>query len=75
MSKRTYQANPRTISVFEDLERLQEFCREYGYRYNEADLYNFKVYVWQQFSKFAQGKNARNMWDEELRRMAAPARV
>jgi hypothetical protein len=48
---------------------LLEFCRSYGYRYNEADLYNFKSYVWQQYSKFTQGKNARDMWSEDGRRL------
>jgi hypothetical protein len=47
-----------------------EFCQDYGYRFNEADLYNFKSYAWQQFNKYSQGKNAKNMWDEDTRRFA-----
>ena len=55
--------NPRTEQVFNDLQRYLNFCRDYGYRYNEADLYNNKKYPYQQFRKFEAGKNAKNMWD------------
>ena len=57
-------------SFIEDLDQYLEFCQDFGYRYNEADLYNFKSYAWQQFSKHAQGKNAKNMWWEDARRLA-----
>jgi hypothetical protein len=70
MAKPQLKSNPRVNELFEDLEKLQEFCQDYGYRYNEADLYNFKSYAWQQFNKYAQGKNAKNMWDEDTRRFA-----
>lgn len=70
MAKPAIKSNPRVTELFEDLDRFQEFCQDYGYRFNEADLYNFKSYAWQQFSKYAQGKNAKNMWDEDLRKFA-----
>jgi hypothetical protein len=60
--------NPRTEQVFNDLQRYLNFCRNYGYRYNEADLYNNKKYPYQQFRKFEAGKNAKNMWDIDLGR-------
>ena len=70
MAKITLKSNPRVIEIQDDLEKLLEFCQDYGYRYNEADLYNFKSYAWQQYNKFSQGKNAKNMWDEDARRFA-----
>ena len=70
MAKITYKSNPRVIEIQDDLEKLLEFCQDYGYRFNEADLYNFKSYAWQQFNKYSQGKNAKNMWDEDTRRFA-----
>jgi len=70
MAKITLKSNPRVIEIQSDLEKLLEFCQDYGYRYNEADLYNFKSYAWQQYNKYSQGKNAKNMWDEDLRRFA-----
>ena len=69
MAKITYKSNPRVIEIQDDLEKLLEFCQDYGYRYNEADLYNFKSYAWQQYNKYSQGKNAKNMWDEDTRRL------
>jgi hypothetical protein len=65
MAKTRYQQDPRVSQIFEDLEKFLEFCQEYGYRYNEADLYNFRSYAWQQYNKFSQGKNARNMWVQD----------
>lgn len=69
MGKVHYKVNPRAIQAQEDLGKFLEFCREYGYRYNESDLYNFKSYAWQQYNKFVQGKNAKNMWVEDARRL------
>ena len=54
--------------VWEDLDRYLDFCRDYGYRYNEADLYNNKKYPYQQFRKFTAGKNAKNMWEIDRHR-------
>ena len=70
MAKPIIKHNPRVAEIFNDLEKFQEFCQDYGYRYNEADLHNFKSYAWQQYTKFSQGKNAKNMWDEDARRLA-----
>ena len=70
MAKPIIKPNHKVREIFEDLEVFLEFCQDYGYRYNELDLHNFKSYAWQQFSKYSQGKNAKNMWDEDTRRMA-----
>ena len=70
MAKPQVQSNPRVNQIFDDLEKYLEFCQDYGYRFNEADLHNFKSYAWQQYSKYSQGKNAKNMWDEDTRRLS-----
>ena len=70
MAKPIIKPNARVAEIFDDLEKFLAFCQDYGYRYNESDLYNFKSYAWQQFNKFTQGKNAKNMWSEDLRRFA-----
>jgi hypothetical protein len=70
MAKPTFKPNPRVTEIFDDLDKFLEFCQEYGYRYNEGDLYNFRSYAWQQYSKYSQGKNAKNMWWEDARRFA-----
>jgi len=70
MAKPTFKSNPKVAEIFDDLDKLREFCQDFGYRFNEADLYNFKSYAWQQFNKYVQGKNAKNMWWEDARRFA-----
>ena len=70
MAKPTLKSNPKVEGIFNDLEQYLEFCQDYGYRYNEADLYNFKSYAFQQFNKYMQGKNAKSMWWEDSRRFA-----
>lgn len=68
MGKPTHKLNPKVYAIFEDLEQYLEFCQEFGYRYNEADLYNWKSYAYQQFNKHAQGKHAKDMWVQDSRR-------
>jgi hypothetical protein len=70
MGKQVYRPSPRALQIQEDLSKFLDFCVEYGYRFNESDLYNFKSYAWQQYNKFVQGKNAKNMWFEDSRRFA-----
>jgi len=67
MGKFTYNPNPRVKAVFDDLESYLEFCRDYGYRFDEADLGNWKSYAYQQFNKFLQGKPAKDMWAQSIR--------
>ena len=75
MGKREYRPNPRALALMEDLDLFREFCVDYGYRYNESDLYNFKAYAWQQYNKFTQGENAKNMWEEDARRFSGYRRA
>ncbi len=62
MSKVKINPNPRVASVFEDLEQFLKFCQNFGYKFNEGDLYNWKSYAYQQFNKHVQGKFAKDMW-------------
>lgn len=70
MAKIKLQSNAATKQVFDDLEKYLDFCRDFGYRFNEADLYNFKSYPWQQYAKFTNGKTSKDMWAEDTRRFA-----
>ena len=45
MGKREYRANPRAIQIMDELDRFREFCADYGYRFREEDLFNFKAYA------------------------------
>lgn len=70
MSKLHFQVNNKVVELFDDLDKFLDFCRDFGYRFNEDDLYNFKSYAWQQYSKFSLGKKARNMWTEDFLRFS-----
>lgn len=67
MAKITYQPNPRVKQIFEDLEKYLEFCKDFGYKYDEADLYSNKSYVYRQFTKNVTGKSAKNMWEVDVK--------
>ena len=68
MAKPTFKSNPRVTAVFEDLEQYLRFCQDFGYKYDEKDLYNWRSYAYQQFNKHLQGKFAKDMWIQDSRR-------
>jgi hypothetical protein len=70
MGKITVRSNPVVNQIFDELEQFQEFCQDYGYRFDESNLRNFKSYAWQQYNKYSQGKYAKNMWAEDARRFS-----
>ena len=67
MAKIVYQSNPRVAQIFEDLENYLMFCKDYGYRYDEATLGDMRDYVFRQFNRFSTGKPARDCWSENAR--------
>ena len=67
MAKQTFQPNARVAQIFSDLENYLEFCREYGYRYDESTLYDMRDYAFRQFQKFATGKTPKDCWVENAR--------
>jgi len=68
MAKVHIKPNPRVNLIFNDLEKFLEFCQDFGYKYNESDLYNWKSYAWQQFNKLTSGKPVKDMWYQDMRR-------
>ena len=66
------RANPRRLSstqIFDQLDELDQFCREQGFRFNPADAWNLRSFIWQQYNKKQQGKNYRNNWLDDLSRL------
>lgn len=62
MAKQTFTSNPKVRQIFNDLELYLEFTVDYGYKYDEATLYDMRSYVFQQFSKYMAGKNCKDSW-------------
>jgi hypothetical protein len=69
MAKPTFQSNPRVRQIFNDLELYQEFCADYGYKFDESSLYDMRNYAFQQFSKYSAGKNFKDQWADDARKL------
>jgi hypothetical protein len=69
-STNNIKPNPRTQKVFDDLDKYRNFCREYGYRFDEADLYSNRSYVWRQYGKLLTGKEVKDQWSIQLERLS-----
>lgn len=50
--------------LFEDLEKYKEFCVDYGYKFDEATLYDMRNYVYRQHNKQLTGKPVKDGWEE-----------
>lgn len=70
MAKVNIKSNPRTNQVFQDLEAYLDFCKKFGYVFDERDLYSTKSYVFRQFQKFVAGKPVKDNWELDAPRRA-----
>jgi len=68
---RKYYPSDKARATQNDLYEFETFCREFGYRFNEKDLYDTKAYPFQQFMKFKAGKRAKNMWEVDAEKFGA----
>jgi hypothetical protein len=68
MAKPQYQSNPKVNQIFEDLEKYLSFCQDFGYKYDEATLYDMRSYVYRQHQKQLSGKFAKDQWEEAINR-------
>lgn len=67
MAKAQHTTNPRVTEIFDDLENYQAFCVEYGYKFDEASLYDMRSQAYRQYSKFTEGKTFRDRWVEDAK--------
>jgi len=61
--------NKRTLQLWNELDAYRVFCVDFGYKFEETDLFNMRKYSFQQFNKFRNGKNCKDQWEFDLRRM------
>ena len=66
MAKPEIKSNPKVNQIFEDLEKYKEFCVDYGYKFDEATLYDMRNYVYRQHNKYLTGKNVKNNWEDMI---------
>ena len=67
MAKPTFRTNPRVNQIFDDLDKYREFCVEYGYKFDEATLYDMRSFPYRQHQKQIAGKSAKDQWAEDMR--------
>lgn len=65
MAKQTFQSNPRVHQIFDDLDKYKEFCVDYGYKFDEATLYDMRSFAYRQHQKQLAGKQPKNSWTED----------
>lgn len=65
MAKVEIKENAKVKQIFQDLEELLNFCKDFGYVYDEKDLYSKQSYVYRQFLKFASGKSVKDNWSQD----------
>lgn len=52
--------------LFDDLDNYRNFCREYGYVFNEAHLYKGDT-PWGQYSRWRRGDRVVDNWKKDSR--------
>ena len=57
-----FEDRPDVVRIFDDLEKLHDFCRFELLPFNEADLYNRSSYVWRAYEN---SKRPRKPWNGE----------
>jgi hypothetical protein len=59
--------NQNVKRVFNDLENFKAFCVEYGFVFNEADLYKRSAHAYSQYERVRRGEKIPNNWDIDER--------
>ena len=65
MSRNERKSNSQVNQIFDDLEDYRNFCRLYGYKFDEAELYSNRSFAFRQFTKYMQGKAFKDMWEQD----------
>lgn len=69
---KNYQQNTKgTVDkIFDDLEKFQQFCVDFGHNYNPKNLYQENNHVYKDFVKYNKGREPRNRWVEDAKKFA-----
>lgn len=64
MAKPQLQSNPKVHQIFDDLDNYRDFCVDYGFKFDEATLYDMRNYVYRQHTKQLTGKTVKDNWED-----------
>ena len=59
--KKYLRIKPEVTTLFDDLDEYLAFCKQHGYMYNEAHLYNDKT-PWGEMQRVKNGKHPKDNW-------------
>jgi len=68
MAKPHIQPNHKVRQIFDDLENYLAFCQDFGYKFDEATLYDMRSFAYRQHQKDLAGKPAKDNWVELIGR-------
>ena len=63
MSKGVNKSNAVVNQIFDDLDGYRNFCRLYGYKFDESELYSNRSFAYRQYTKYLTGKQFKDMWE------------
>ncbi len=63
MSRNEKRSNNLINQIFDDLDGYRNFCRLYGYKFDEAELYSNRSFAFRQYNKYLVGKPFKDMWE------------
>ena len=59
--KKYLRMKPEVAQIFDDLEVYEQFCKDYGYPYDEKNLYNERS-PYGEFIKMTKGREPWDQW-------------
>ena len=60
--------NSKVTKIFDDLDTFRQFCVDYGYVFNERDLYKRNANAYVNFERCQMGKTFADNWAEDSAR-------
>ena len=69
--KKYLRMKPEVAQIFEDLEHYFQFCRDYGYPFDERHLYNERS-PYGEYMKMIRGREPWDQWRTPKRREFKP---
>jgi len=69
---KNYQQNNKSTvdKIFDDLEKFQQFCVDFGHVFNPRNLYQENNASFKDFVKYSKGREPRNRWAEDAKKFA-----
>ena len=68
MAKVQIKHNPKSQEIYNNVNAYLDFCRDYGYMFNEQEVGDRSVFAYQQYLRMVEGKPFKDQWAEDARK-------